>query len=536
MKTYARKTMNRKLKYGSLSIVAASVLYACGGGGGGGDEGVSESFSDVAGTGVSANGVITGFGSVFVNGIRFDTDNAVIIIDDMPASESDLALGMVVRADGMFNAPNDNGSRSGNASRISFDSLIEGPVSVSPVANVDDTVRTFSVLGIMVAIDERSTVFRRGVTYADVAMTDRLIISGFFDANGVLRATYVSRDDDTFVPNVSEVEAHGIIENFSGSSFDLRLASGASIAVNVNGSTELDGLPNDMIADGLTVEVEGTIAALDATTINAREIEDESFDDDFDGFNFSINGSVNNYVSNAEFNVANQRVDASGARFSPRRLGENLANGAVIQVEGRRVNGVLMAERIDQRRGSVEIESRVQAVDPANNVITMMLPNSQSIDVNVNFSTQFEDEDGDDDGNRSRFNISDIRTGDFLEVEGYLVGGNVFASEIEREDDDDDDIEIQAPIQSFDTTARSVTLLGVTFTIDGETEFEDDDDADISASEFFSRLAIGNIVEINDEDPADGIADEVEFEDDDFGFSFNDFEDEDEDDDDDGIT
>ncbi|MBL1294093.1 MAG: hypothetical protein COB61_009495, partial [Thiotrichales bacterium] len=296
------------------------------------------------------------------------------------------------------------------------------------------------------------------------------------------------------------------------------------IVVNVDGSTELDDLPNDMVANGLLVEVEGTIASLNANTINAREIEDESFDDDFD--NFSFTGSINNYVSNAEFNIGNQAVDASGANFSPARLGGNLDNGAVVQAEGRLVNGILIAESIEQRRGSIEIESRVQAVDAANNVITMMFPNNPSIDINVTFNTQFEDDD--DDGSR-RFNINDIRTGDFLEIEGYLTSGNVFASEIERENNSDNDIELQAPVQAFDAMAQTLTMLGVTFTTNGNTEFEDND-ADISANAFFSRVMIGDIVEVSDDGPADGIADEVEFEDDDFGFSFNDFEDDDDDD------
>jgi len=516
--------MNRKLTYGSLSIIATSVLYACGGGAGGSNGSSNSEFTGIGGTGIAASGEITGFGSVFVNGIRFDTDAANIIIDDSPASENDLSRGMVVRVDGTSTARSTDGSRSGNATNISFDSVIEGPVATTPQLNADATEKTFSVLGINVAIDERSTVFRRGVTFANVSVDNRLTISGFFDINGVLRATYVALDGVSFLPNVNDVEAHGIVENYNGSSFDLRLAPGVSIVVNVDGSTELDDLPNDMVANGLLVEVEGTIASLDANTINAREIEDESFDDDFD--NFSFTGSINNYIDNAQFNIGNQAVDASGANFSPARLGGNLDNGAVVQAEGRLVNGILIAESIEQRRGSIEIESRVQAVDAANNVITMMFPNNPSIDINVTFNTQFEDDD--DDGSR-RFNINDIRTGDFLEIEGYLTSGNVFASEIERENNSDNDIELQAPVQAFDAMAQTLTMLGVTFTTNGNTEFEDND-ADISANAFFSRVMIGDIVEVSDDGPADGIADEVEFEDDDFGFSFNDFEDDDDDD------
>lgn len=517
--------MNRKLTYGSLSIVAASVLYACGGGGGG-TAGIGGTGSaGIGGTGISADGAITGFGSVFVNGIRFDTDGANIMIDDTLASENDLALGMIVRVDGTVNARGADGSRTGNARNIRFDSVIEGPVATSPQANADGTEKTFSVLGVMVAVDERSTVFRSGVTFANVAINNRLDISGFFDANGVLRATYVALDEPAFSPGVSEVEARGVVENVNGNSFDLRLAPGVIIMVNINGSTNLSDLPNNMVVNGLRVEVEGTIASLGATTINAREVEDERFDDDVD--NFSITGSISNFMSNTQFNIGNLPINASGARFSPASLGTNLGNGAVVQAEGRVVNGTLIADSIEQRRGNVEMESRVQAVDQANNVITMMFPNDQSINVNVTFSTQFDD---DDDNGSQQFNINDIRTGELLEIEGYLVGGAVFASEIER-DDDNNNIELQGPVGAFNPIEQSLTILGVTFTTNGGTEFEDDDNG-ISVSDFFSRVMIGDVVEIEDNGVGDGIADEVEFDDDGFGFSFNDFEDDDDDDDD----
>lgn len=519
--------MNRKLTYGSLSVIAAGVLYACGGGGGG----VGTDSAGIGGTGVSANGSITGFGSIFVNGIEFETDNANIMIDGVPVSENDLSQGMIVRVDGSNLSTGVGGNRSANASTVSFDGIIEGPVATEPALSADLTEKSFSVLGVTVVVDERSTVFRRGVTFANIALNNRLTISGFFDANGALRATYVALDGTSFTPNVSEVEARGVVENYDGSSFDLRLTAGVSITVNVDGSTDLDDLPNDMIVNGLFVEVEGTIASLGATTINASEIEDDSFDDNFD--NFIVTGSINSYVSNAQFNIGNQPVDASNALFSPRRLETNLGNGAVIQVQGRVVNGVLVATSVEQRRGDIEIESRVQSVDLVNNVITMMFPNSQSINVNVTFDTQFEDDDDDDsnDDNRSRFGIGDIRTGDFLEIEAYLIGGEVFASEIERERENDG-IELQGPVSAFDRAMGTITILGVTYNTNASTEFEDGDPDIINASQFFRLLNPGDVVGIED-DNGDGIADEVEFEDSRFGFRFNDFGDDDDDDDDD---
>ena len=70
----------------NIIAAVACLLAACGGGGGGG----------VSTTDATVIGPITGFGSVMVNGIRFDDDNAVITIEDAIQARDQLRLGMVV--------------------------------------------------------------------------------------------------------------------------------------------------------------------------------------------------------------------------------------------------------------------------------------------------------------------------------------------------------------------------------------------------------------------------------------------------------
>ena len=67
--------MNILLRLGALALV--SVLSACGGGGGGTVAGGSGSGVGSGGTGISV-GPITGFGSIIVNGITYDTQTAAI--------------------------------------------------------------------------------------------------------------------------------------------------------------------------------------------------------------------------------------------------------------------------------------------------------------------------------------------------------------------------------------------------------------------------------------------------------------------------
>lgn len=84
----------------ALALALATGLAACGGGGGGGGS------ADAGGTGTTptastlvSSGVITAFGSVFVNGHRFGTGSARVIDDDTGAATAGatgLEVGMVV--------------------------------------------------------------------------------------------------------------------------------------------------------------------------------------------------------------------------------------------------------------------------------------------------------------------------------------------------------------------------------------------------------------------------------------------------------
>ncbi|HEC28700.1 MAG TPA: hypothetical protein ENI65_03820, partial [Gammaproteobacteria bacterium] len=57
-------------------IITAVMTVSCGGGGGGGTQ-----TAGIGGTGVTSGGTVTGFGSIFVNGIEYNTSAATITID-----------------------------------------------------------------------------------------------------------------------------------------------------------------------------------------------------------------------------------------------------------------------------------------------------------------------------------------------------------------------------------------------------------------------------------------------------------------------
>ena len=66
-------------------------------------------------------GTITGFGSVMVNGVRYDTSNATFLVDGQIATETSLAVGDVVIVRGSV----DVGGATGSADNVIFDDIVE---------------------------------------------------------------------------------------------------------------------------------------------------------------------------------------------------------------------------------------------------------------------------------------------------------------------------------------------------------------------------------------------------------------------------
>ena len=128
--------------WGALpAVLATAVLVACGGGGGD----AATTATPQSTTSVYASGPITGFGSVIINGLRFDDSTATITDDDGTAmAESALHLGMQAEVQGQGD---DRNASHGFAHAIHIHSALIGPVTA-----VDTTAGTLTVLGQTVTV------------------------------------------------------------------------------------------------------------------------------------------------------------------------------------------------------------------------------------------------------------------------------------------------------------------------------------------------------------------------------------------------
>jgi len=478
-------------------LVAASVftLTACGGGGGGGGGGGPAGGGDtvadvgspgdgggIGGSGFSSSGTVDGTGSIFVNGERIDVDSAEFFIDGEPATEADLGLGMVVTVTGRRDE-----TGAAFAERVDYGPLIEGTIDAIE-RNADNSSARLRVLGQVIIVERTSTVFE-DLSFDSLAAGQRVELSGYRDDADRVRATRLEADDDID----DDVTLSGRISDLDGFLFSI----GGQL---VDASTaSLDSLPGSALAEGLDVEVDGRLVdgVLVADDVDPRDTLQAVLSE---GDDVAAQGTISNFQSEASFTVEGLPIDASNASINTGGL--RLADNLVVEVEGTWNGSVLVADTVTASRGRIELVAPLAAIDGNN--LTLQFGNG-TVTVATDSRTLLDD---DRDG-IEYLSLADLAIGDVLEVEALQFDGGLLATVVDR-DDDDEDTEIQAPVESF-VEGVSVTLLGLTFDVTGA-EFENAGDDDIDSDTFFRNLSLNDLINIEDDTPADGFAESVEFE------------------------
>lgn len=436
--------MNLRIKQTSLAAAIALALTGCIGGGG-------TDIAGIGGSGFVSSGTITGFGSVYVNGVKYETNSSSFDVEgDTGATQSNLSVGMVVKVYGAINAD----GTTGTATSIVFDDELQGPVASLSNPTVDTT--TFTVLGVTV-LAERTTTNYYDVTFDTLADNQNIEISGFYDASGNLHASRIALKTE------SEVEIKGTITGLVGTDFTIK-------GINIDASSALlEDLPNGL-EEGSLVEVEGSYNS-GTNTITAISVESEEFELE-DSSEFEVEGFITDYIDNSNFKINGISVNASYASFSPSST--VLANDIQIEAEGIIVDGVLLAEEISQRGGEIEVEALITAIDLGARTfeLTPVLGQS-SITIQVGNETEYEDEFTTLDSDTIR--LENLSLNMFVDIDGYKQQGNsIFATKVTITGDSttNEGVSINGPIEALDETADSVTLLGVTFWQDSNTTYD----------------------------------------------------------------
>ena len=376
----------------------------------------------------------------------------------------------------------DDDGGEGRASRVDYDDTLRGNLGS---ASWDEIERTGSltVAGQTIAIDGR-TVFKGAtpIELRDQPASYKVRISAWRLDDGSFRASFVGArlaGADDF-DDLNEVELEGAISalDTQAQSFEIN-----SLTVRYDSASFDDDLDREDLANGLVVEVEGS---LEGGILIAREIDDEDDDDRFDdGDDVELSGPISASFDPStglfSLNGVSIRVNAGTEFEDGLSQASDLVQGLLVSVEAEFRSGVLVAEEIEAEEGDAELEASVSDVNRTARELT-----AGGVRVVLTNSTLLEDDD-DDDGDRLRFD--DLVVGDYLEIEGIQRsgdGGFLEALKIER-DDNDDDGDNNGGEDEFELDGRITAIDGDRITVMGL--------ALIGASGY-SGLSVGREVEV----------------------------------------
>jgi hypothetical protein len=386
-----------------LAACATLLVTACGGGGDTAPAAVTPPPSSAK---VSMTvGPITGFGSVIVNGIRYDDSTARIEIEDEDDDKGGLKLGVVVRVEGKIN---DDGI-TGKADRIEMGAEVRGPVETVDAAN-----KTFIAMGATVKINDATLLERVLPDLSDLKAGDIVQVHGLPDSAGVITASRVQKRPVQAnavyktvgvvaaapAPTATSFKLGTLTVNYTDTASVLRdlpnpIPAGTLVRVKTRSAptnnaitasqirpfvakpandaaeAEVKGFVSDKngddfkvagipakvsattvylrgtaadLKDGALVEVEGGVLN---GVIQARKVKFEDRDGKENEFEFK--GAITDFVSTGDFKVKGQKIDASKAQIQLRAGTTALASGLNVEVKGKQMNGdVLIATRVKQ--------------------------------------------------------------------------------------------------------------------------------------------------------------------------------------------
>jgi hypothetical protein len=315
-------------------VLALGLLSACGGGGdgvGSGGTGIIGSSSGVQ------TGNVSGFGSVIIEGNKYDDSLATVTSDVEPGNSSaatlaSIRLGMQVKA---------SFDTSERVTGVSLLPTVLGKIaSVNFSSNGDTVVVAGQTVRLQGSTTSQSapTIFEGLTSAKDLAIGEKLEVHGYFDSDGTVIATRVELLDDTNTVTrlsgiVSGLTATATATNqtFKVGALQISLASTAKVlpanSVIKNG---------DRVTVWSNVDVFTTVAAGTSTqSLNAKVVRIEATN--------SIAGNSQSWriagpISSIDLNSKTLKIDDLSVSFANATLKNtllaDLQKGVVVRIKG----------------------------------------------------------------------------------------------------------------------------------------------------------------------------------------------------------
>jgi len=433
-------------------IVCVLALAACAGGGETGT-GLTSSGNDVS------VGKITKFGSIWVNGVEFNTGATQVKVEGVDAATSTLRLGMVVTVKGKINAD----GISGTANQVLVREVIKGPIDLVGAS-------TLTILGQSVLIDDQ-TVFEGTISPKNISGLvpgDFVEVSGIVKNAGVITATRIDKKEP-----FSDYKLKGVVSNLNPGATTFSIGT---LTINYGGLNIAAGT----LVDGASVEIKGSIVS--PGHLVATDIESDKLDVS-DADRLELEGYVSSSTvatGGNQFMLNNTMIQTTSSTKFSSGLTTDLIAGVYVEVEGALQGGVLTATEV-KFKDSVKIESAVSGIG-TNSLILAGMP---SLTITVDSLTEFD----------GVADIGSIVFGDHVKVRGRYntTTHTVTATQIEADSSSSTTVVLQGPVEG-PVADPGLTIMGISIDTSGVTSFEGDSVTDRKT--FFAVVKSGNVVSV----------------------------------------
>lgn len=322
-----------KFKSGLLASVMASAGLLSGCGGGAGETLLMSQALSVA-------GLISGLGSVVVNGVRYETIGATVLdADDHHNINAPLGLGMTISLE-----PNSTNPTA--ASIIHVQSGIKGLASA-----VDLVSKTLNVAGLPITTDSSTIVILANGAVGSLANVgnNSVEVYGLPQTDGTFKATRIEIETSS-----SLVQLVGVISNLNTANATFNLGSGTqSVSINFNAASIPAGLANGAVVS-IRTNAQSNENAYAATAVYVRSSNATVFNDYVNKYSGTtgikneaneLYGMVTN-LSSASTGCTLQ-VQGIPTTLTSTTLCSALQNGDYVEVKGQLSNGSLAAYRVE---------------------------------------------------------------------------------------------------------------------------------------------------------------------------------------------
>jgi len=420
---------------------------------------------------VTSSGVISGFGSVYVNGVRYITKDSDITRNGRKSDEATLKVGMKVVIEAQKLSTDEP-----NALEVTYIADAIGAIDV-----IDLAANSLTILGQTYLLNEATNL--DNILFSELTVGTFVELSAFENEYGNFVVRYLEMKElqteqqlTGTISNINKVNKTFTIGQLFVDYADANITGLLNSGSIVQIKSKFPPINNEFVADEVTVQ--GLVLFIDGTLEVAGVVED--IDKEGGTAIIKLGGRKYALTDSSEFTQGSNEVLNIGSQVS------------------------LVATVIEQESGAPIYPINNIRIELANEVSLEGIVESTSYDSFTIFGQEFTVDDytqyKDDSAQDLRyFNFSDIAIGDRLNIGAYEFNGKLISRKIEREEtgaSELDSYDINGLVDDIDTENVRLSVKGITVLTNGDTQYENAQGQSLNQDDFFLSVVKGDEVEV----------------------------------------